>query len=459
MEKSPQQTPTLKLQRLALVYLAAFWLIGLALVYWSAGAGPAILQRDDNPRLVEAALRLQRGRILDVNREVLAYSGGPVNRQQRFYPIATIGPAVGYYSFRHGTAGIEEGYDAVLRGETDDPWLLWRRELLNQPQVGRDVRLTLHAQWQQKAGELLADQSGALVLLALPDRAAAGSDVAILALVSHPDYDPNQLEARFETLMADPRAPLLNRVTQGQYQPGMLLQPFILATALAQQELRLGDSPANVDDAVTLNGHQLVCAGDPLAPATWADVLYHACPAPMLPLVAALGVERLTAALTAFGLTRAPDLRIATAAPPERVVDDLLLAGIGQDVLTVTPLQLGLAWAALANEGEVPQPRLVTAVQDESGGWLAHLAKPPQGTAVRPDVARAILDSLPRHEGRIEFSALVLSGPEGATHGWYLALAPATNPRYALVVVTEGSRDIALAQQVGRALLQIVLTD
>jgi cell division protein FtsW (lipid II flippase) len=447
-----------RLQRLGLVYLAAFLLVGVALVYWSVGAAPAILQRDDNPRQVEALLRIRRGSILDVEREVLAHSIGPADRVQRIYPVADIGPAVGYYSVRHGTAGIEQGFDALLRGEAPDYWSQFWRETLHRPQVGRDVRLTLHASKQRAAGALLADQAGAAILLALPDRAAAVTDAAILAMVSHPSYDPNQLEAQFEALRADERAPLLNRATQGQYQPGMVVQPFILATAVEQNTILLRDEVDGTTAPLSVNGQNVTCQTPPPAEATWVDVLRHACPAPMLALAAELGVEQLQAALVGFGLTSVPDLGIATAPAPETILADLFLAAAGQDVLTVTPLQVSLALAALANEGEVPQPRLVAAVQEWDGRWQPVAPKAPFGTAVSPAVAAVILGSLPRADDRIEFATLVLSGPEGSTNGWYLGLAPASRPRYAVVVVIEGSDNIFAAQRAGRALLRTAMT-
>jgi cell division protein FtsI/penicillin-binding protein 2 len=442
-----------KLQQVALIYLAAFLLVGAALVYWSVGAGPAILRREDNPRQVEAELRIQRGRILDVNQNVLAYSGGPANRVQRLYSEAGSGPAVGYYSWRHGTAGIEEGFDDVLRGEAPDYWSQFWRETLHRPQVGRDVRLTLYAPLQEEAGTLLGDEAGAVILLALADPAGGVTDAAILAMASHPNYDPNLLEAQFEALLADERAPLLNRVTQGRYQPGMVVQPFILAAAVAQNTILLRDQVNGADQVVSVNGESVTCEKSPPEEPTWADVLRYACPAPMLALATQMGVDRLQAVFVSFGFTSVPDLRLATAPPPETIVADPFLAAVGQDVLTVTPLQVSLAWAALATQGQMPQPRLVEAVQDWDGDWQRLAPKVAMDTGISEAAAAAILAALPSDGDHVEIATLVLSGPEGSTNGWYLGLAPADRPRYAVVVVIEGSDNVLEAQVVGQTML------
>jgi cell division protein FtsI/penicillin-binding protein 2 len=247
-------------------------------------------------------------------------------------------------------------------------------------------------------------------------------------------------------------------VTQGRYQPGMVVQPFILATAVEQNTILLRDEVNGADQVVSVNGESITCQSPPPPEAMWADVLRHACPAPMLALAPGMGVEQLQAALVGFGLTSVPDLRLATAPPPETIMADPFLAAAGQDVLTVTPLQVSLAWAALANLGAVPQPRLVAAVQDWDGRWQPVAPKAPLGPAVSPAAAAAILAALPRADDRIEFATLVLSGPEGSTNGWYLGLAPAARPRYAVVVVIEGSDNIFAAQRAGRALLRTAMT-
>ena len=109
-----------QLHKMQRAILLGFLAIALSLVFWAVVRSEAILARDDNPRLVEAELRIQRGRILDRNGTVLAETIGEPDALIRSYPFPTIGPAVGYYSFRHGTAGIEAGFEAVLRGEDDE---------------------------------------------------------------------------------------------------------------------------------------------------------------------------------------------------------------------------------------------------------------------------------------------------------------------------------------------------
>ncbi len=448
-----------RLRRLNLAILLAFAGIGLSLVYWSTIRAQDILSRPDNPRLVEAELRIQRGRILDSLDRTLAETTGAPGLLERHYPYAAAAPAVGYYSLRHGTAGIEEGLDADLRGETEDWHIQLQRSLLHTPQVGRDVRLTLDAAWQQTAHALLGEQRGAVLLFTL-------SDSAIRVMVSHPTYDPNQLDSEFESLAADENAPLLNRATQGQYQPGLALQPFILAGAAATGRLSLDNIVSDGAAAVEILGNVLTCVGEPAETMRLADALRYACPAPMLTVLNVLQAADLQQIFIDFGLTSAPELPLVVETPLSNPPVDMRLSILGQENLTVTPLQVGVAWMALGNQGILNQPRLVAAITADTGGfrpaangvWQTYTKLSESRQVVPQHIAAAILAALPRHENIIEHAVLALSGPGGSANGWYLALSPANDPQMALVVIIEETQDVAQAQQVGRALLDAVLS-
>lgn len=443
--------PSGRVDLLLYAIIVAFLAMAGGLVYWGLVRGPTVLGRDDNPRRVEAGLRIQRGSIFDRNGALLAESVGAPGPVTRRYPLPDIGPAVGYYSFRYGVSGIEESYDGYLRGESDDVWGEALRQWLHRPQVGRDVRLTLDAERQIRADALLGEQAGALILLKLPE---GNGSSEILAMVSNPGYDPNLLRLQFEELAADASAPLLNRATQGRYQPGLATQPFLLAQAVERGFISLDEPVERANRAIYINGAATMCATLPPEEATWADALAHRCPGPMLDLAERMGLAELATALAAFGLTEPPDIPLATSQGLTEPLRDARLTAIGQDNLVLTPLQVAVAWAALAGNGRLPTLQLVSATQDGDGNWQMAEVVMGEETAVRPPIAGQILQALPEWNGIREFSALALSGPEGGANSWYLGLYPADNPAYAVVVALEGAADLALAEQIGREVLR-----
>lgn len=435
-----------RVQHLLTAVIIGYLLVVGMLIYWGIGQASTILSREDNPRLVEAELRIQRGQILDRNGTVLAESIGADDNQTRYYPLINAGPAVGYYSFRHGTSGVEEGYDALLRGDISNEWAEQIRQLLHEPQSGQNIQLTLDAQLQQAADQLLGQKEGAVLLLEIPTG-------HILAMASHPDYNPNLLDEQFEALTEAENAPLLNRAVQGQYQPGSVLQPFIVAAALEQNLLALTDVVEHPNRAVAVDGQTLQCATAVPEPATWIDVLHHRCPGPIQALADQLGITGLESIFAQFGFSQTPELPLNTELTDVEPMADPLLAGIGQENLVLSPLQIAQAWQLLGNNGRVTPPSLVSHIQTADGSWQETPA--PEQTEQRILSARTLneMQAALKQDGRIEFSTSVLSGPDGNRNSWYLGLAPATNPRYLAVVIIENSDDVPAVETVGRGVL------
>jgi peptidoglycan glycosyltransferase len=439
-----------RIRHLILIIVLGFFAIGVGMVYWAAIQAQTILVRDDNPRIVDKEIAIQRGSILSTNGEVLAETITDGAITKRIYANGG-GPAVGYFSIRHGTSGVEESHDPILRGTSGDYWTdYWHYDLLNQPRFGQDIRLTLDERWQRAGDQLMGDQSGAVLMISLPE-------MAIRAMVSKPDYDPNFLDNDFDNLIGDFNAPLLNRVTQGQYQPGMTLQPFILAGALEQSLIELTDVVSEVNQRVRINGEYIECYGNIDGSSGWKEILEGACPGPNQDIAIDLGEEAMEQIFLDFGLTNAPQSNNPVDQVSETVIEDLLLSAVGYDRLIISPLELGLAFSVLGNEGKLIESQLVDAIQGISGEW--HLPDGDQtvSSAISPETANAIRGLLPIDRGIAEFNTSVISGPESTNNSWYLALAPASDPLYAVVVVVENSDDPDDSKRVGRSLLRNVL--
>ncbi len=454
MNRSTFHARSQRLLRLTAVLLAAFLLMGAALLFWSVWRAPAILARDDNPRLIEAERRIQRGQILDQHGAILATNVGPADNLRRFYPLPAGSHAVGFSSLQYGTDGAEEGFDAHLRGDSNDYWAnFWRRQL-HLPQIGQDVRLTLDADLQAAAVELLNGRTGALLVLeTCPNQATCTPKIR--AMTSQPGYDANRIDDQFEQLGVDPGAPLLNRAAQGQYQPGLLLQPLILSAALDQGLITLNDPASDPNREVQVGDTPTRCTTPPPDPAVWADVLRHQCPGPMQALADRLGKAGLDKIFNDFGLLNDPPLPIRTQTIRDEPLADPLLAGIGQDNLTVTPLQIGLAMSALGGNGRIAPPQLATEISHSKGKWQSFdYCKMTavdcdlynQNTNISASSARAIQNVLAQNGEGHEFSAPVLSGPQGSINSWYIGwLTDAV-----IVIVLEGNENVAEVEEIGR---------
>jgi len=426
--------------------------------YWAVVRTDELDARSDNPRQVLYEQQIVRGRILDRAGVVLAdaeiASDGTVERRN---PVPEAAPAVGYASLRHGTGGIEAAFDADLRGEVGrGDWQAAWEELLHHPPHGHDVQLTLDATLQIDAQRALEGHAGAVVLL----DATTGE---VLALASAPTFDPERLEAEWEALREDPAAPLVNRATQGLYQPGSALQTVIAAEALRNETIDLSVSVSGATATLSVNGTRVGCSEvlSPSEEATLASAYAAACPAPFADLGERLGTAGLEAAVDHWALTAPPSLGIPTEATDwsgETVSTTAALRAeaIGQGRLTVSPLHVALIAGTLANEGKMPVPRLVLGVQDAEGGWREQSSDGEARPVLAPDDARALVDAWHRYEGTVAGHwGVAVAGQERPPHAWFIGVAPTDGQiRYAIAVLIEHAASPETAANVGTALLK-----
>jgi peptidoglycan glycosyltransferase len=442
--------------RTAAAILLALALLAAVCAYWTVVRADWLVAREDNPRRVSYERRIVRGRILDREGRVLAsVQVGPGGVVTRTYPVPEAAPVVGYASLRYGTGGIEAAFDEVLRGEAGrSAWEEGWADLVHRPPRGRDVQLTLDAGLQRLAQDALVGEAGAVVLLDVETG-------QVLAMASAPTFDPARLEESWEALREDPGAPLVNRATQGLYQPGGALQSVIVAEALGQgliEDLQVSVS-SEITKTVPVDGARVGCIVAPEEPYTLASAYAAACPAPVGSLGERLGRDGLAEGVQHWRLTVPPSLPIPTEAADWRreAISSTRDEAIGQGALTVSPLQMALVAAAVANEGRMPAPRLRLREVSASGEAEAILA---------PGVARELLGAWrrwepgPSGEGRAKGHRGVALAGEGEPHAWFMGIAPATGqPVYAIAVLIERAANPQTAVDVGVALLQAAIEE
>lgn len=448
-----------QIEALGRALATCFLLMALGLGYWGIVRAPALAARDDNPRRIEAERRIRRGDIYDREGRLLVRSeqeaGGAWNR---VYLVPAAAPVVGFASINYGTTGIEGAYDLELRGERSrTPTEQIFDRLLHVYSSGVPMRLTLDLEAQQAAYEALGERTGAVVLLDV----RSGE---LLAMVSKPTFDPNSLEEDWPDLQFDPDKPMLNRPAQGLYPPGVVFETVTLAAIL--EEGLAGPTTVFTDNlGVILELEPPVsCPADPPQGAfTLSDAYTWPCSVLFARLGLVLGGEQLADYATRLGVGRPLDLPLdlATGQVLERGVWTPLLAArtaMGQGEVLVTPLEMALVTAAIANDGVQPVPRLVldvgpTPVPAVQGRQVLSAETARQIKAI---MARAAADALVVDDiaGR---AAATESGLPGAPlHSWFIGFTPVESPRYAIVVLVEygnGGWDVAapIALQVLRA--------
>jgi cell division protein FtsW (lipid II flippase) len=215
----PQTRLYLQLGGLLLAGVAA---AGVLAGWWMVYRGPSLVTRTDNPRRAIADRTVRRGALLDRGDIPINETVGQAGAYMRQYNYPPLAPVVGYDDPIYGQSSLEADLDDYLSGWRGNPGLMvwWEHLLYGQPTPGLDVRLSIDLRLQRTADDLLGDRHGALVLI----NAQSGE---ILAIASHPSFDPNSLQADWQTLIEAADTPLLDRASLGSYPTGASLAAFI----------------------------------------------------------------------------------------------------------------------------------------------------------------------------------------------------------------------------------------
>ena len=439
LKHSPGNDPPIQL--LSTLILAALGVLAALSGWWGIAARERLLARPENPRPAISDLYSRRGSILDINSQELVSSQGKPGEYLRVVHYPPLAATLGYSQIFYGQSGLEAGLNQTLRGLTGSSPLTvqWHELVYGQSPPGRDVRLTLDLSVQQQADILFENEKGALVVL-------NPNDGAVRALVSHPYFDPNQMEMEFENWLSDENAPLLNRVTQGQYPPAAALGPFLLASVGAQQ---LPALPAS--QSIVVEESQWECSLTP-AELTWGAVIAAGCPAAIITLANALPTGEFSAMYRSFGFEETIDLPLP-AAQPQPLEPDIQVQKIlfGQDQLVVSPLQMALAAARLTT-GKAIRPRLVDAIHDPQLGWTPWPEEetlPGPAAPFNPNVLLLLKGS-----NNLTWENLASSQSDNAGTAWYLAgsLPGWEKEPFVLVIALENSSPLT-AQTIGRQIL------
>ena len=387
-----------------------------------------------------------------------------------------------------GQAGVESRYNRALMGRDG-----YRRVIVNSrglevaeadhkpPVDGPSLALTLDASLQGAVERAFAGRAGAAIVL-------DPRNGEILAMTSTPAYDPNDFTTGIEPqlwdrLTGDPQTPLMNRVIQGQYAPGSTFK-VVMATAALEEGVITPSTTffcpghlavyGTVFRCMARGGHGVVDVRRAIAVS--CNVFFYQ-------IGIRLEIDRIAAWAKRLGLGSPTGIDLPHelgGLMPSRewklrvqktpwYAGETVSVAIGQGQVSVTPLQLVRAVAAIANGGYLVRPHLVKGAEAD---------QPPQALGIRPETLAIVREGMQAvvAQGtgwRARLSRVHVCGKTGSAqvvarsrlerapddprllpHGWFVAFAPAEAPEIALAVLIEhGGSGGGSAAPVARSIL------
>jgi peptidoglycan glycosyltransferase len=490
-----------QISRLAIVALLLLASLILATTYWQSWAAPSLAAKQDNAIQRVAQFRIRRGLIyaadgktvLAANRTVKA--GGQTLYFRRYPTHGLASQTVGYSTQGRSRAGIERQENAYLTASNANLGTIFDKlteNLKGATVKGNNLVLNLRVNAQKIAETALRGKCGAAVVL----NPKTGQ---VYVMASSPGYDPNKIESGkgYASILRSPSAcpgsssPLYNRATQGLYPPGSTFKTVTAAAAL-DSGVYTPDSKFYDPGYCTEYGQRVSNAGNPEAPEQFGNVNFvqayqHSINAVFCQVGMKLGAQRLVDKAKEFGLYSRPPIELPSNSVSESGefdqkkqtfftdagrMDPGRLA-FGQDKLLVTPLQMALVAAAVANNGTIMEPHLVWKVTSPGGGTVVKVDPHAWKHAMKPSTAAAL---------NVMMQAVVTGGTgtsaqipgikvagktgtaeTGANHvydAWFIFFAPADNPVVAGAVVVEHSVNGfggAVAAPIAKQLMQAIL--
>jgi penicillin-binding protein 2 len=412
---------------------------------------------------------------------LLGYVGEVTARDLSRLPDYRMGDEIGKF-------GLERSWEDTLRGDSGGQEievdavgrrLRLLREIPEKP--GDSIVMSIDLDLQQVAEQAIGERAGALV-------AIDPNTGYILAMASHPSFDPNTFaggitSAQWRALTTDPSHPLENRATQGTYPPG---STFKIVDSIAALEDRAITPVTTFGCAggIYFGGREYRCwRRQGHGTLAIHRAIVESCDVFFYNVGERLGVDRIAAWAHALGLGKKTGIGldnekqgiIPSSAWKQRRYHErwypaeTLSVAIGQGYVSVTPLQLAELAAEVANGGTLYKPQFVKEI-DALDGAAVKVFPPIVQSHVRidPQVLEQVRDAMAgvvnapdgtAHGARLD--NVVVAGKTGTAqvikeaqgvrmketegpekyrdHGWFIAYAPQDHPKIAIACIIEHS--------------------
>lgn len=435
------------------LFVAVFLGMMVYICHYSVTHKQELINNSYNGRQQMLTAKNVRGTIYASGGEILAQTlTNEEGEEERSYPYGNLfSHAVGYAS--HGRAGMEALGNYYLIHSNAPLSEKVADDMAGNKYPGDDVHTTLNVKLQEVADGALGVYRGAIIV-------SEPSSGKILAMVSKPDYDPNQIEEIWEDLMEDTESGvLLNRTTQGLYPPG---STFKIVTALEyirenpntyqNYSYQCAGSFSNGEDRINCYH------GQSHGSVNFSGSFAKSCNASFANMGLQLDKSRFQDTLKELLFNQELPLEISYSKSRIDVNEnspnsDMMQIAIGQGTTGMTPVHLNMITNAIANNGTLMKPYIIDYVENSTGTIIKQFS-PSSYKKLMTEEEAAVLKELMHgvvEEGtasRLKGLSYTAAGKTGSaeynrvkgdSHAWFTGFAPAEDPQISVTVIIEGA--------------------
>lgn len=463
------------IKRVLAVFLVCFIGLIVYITYFQVFKAEEIVESSYNKRILAERNSILRGTIYDRDMTALTKSEkvSTVNQKRTYTGGAAFAHVLGYINPVYGISGLEKEYDSILMG-TEAMDLSKFIESFKQEgdKVGYSIKTTLDSSLQKKSYELLEGNKGAIVAL----NPQTGE---VLAMVSRPSYDPNNLEKIWKSINTDKDIPLYNRAIMGLYPPG---STFKVVTSVSALENIPGVTERTFEDDGVLEFNKKESLqnydGHVYGNVNLKEAFYKSSNVVFGSLGMELGNSALKETAEKFYFNNtipSDDFTAKKSTFPSlksSEVGNIAQSAIGQGKVLATPMQMALVASTIANDGTMMKPFIVQDILKPNGENVKKIEPEELKQVTSKENARIIKDYMRAvvTEGTGGSAALdsvkvcgktgtAETGREGEEpHSWFIGFAPYDNPKVAVAVIVEnGGVGGGKATEIAREVLEEAL--
>jgi peptidoglycan glycosyltransferase len=447
------------IKKVMIVFLLLFVALITYLTIFFVVKGPEVVNSPYNKRLWAKRNEVLRGTIFDRNMKPLSVSSkGEGTAQNREYKGgAMFAHALGYMNAKYGLTGLENKYDKELMADNSISYKELLKLLINKgkekEKIGNSIKVTLDYDIQKAAYDQLGNNKGAVVAL----NPKTGE---ILAMVSKPSYDPNNLNDIWGSISTDNKnTPLLNRAVSGLYPPGSVFKVVTAVSALENIK-DIENRTFNDEGKIVFNDKYSLSnyGGSAYGNINLRDGFIKSSNVVFGTVAMELGNDKLKATAEKFffnkdvpkdGITiensKFPEI-------PKTEKGNIAQSGIGQSSILASPMQMALVASAIANNGVMMTPRIVDQVLTYEGEKVRSIDSKVATTVTTPEISNILKDYMKdvvtKGTGKnAAVSGVNVAGKTGTAdhtdndssepHSWFIGFAPYEDPQIAFAVIVE----------------------
>ena len=423
------------------------------IIHYSATNRQELINNSYNGRQQTLLAQNRRGSIYSAQGSVLARTTvDEEGNEKREYPYQNLfSHVVGYAT--NGRMGIEAQANYYLINSNAPLSQKAALDVSGEKYPGDDVYTTLNVELQQVASTALGIYQGAIIVTE-PDTGK------VLAMVSKPDFNPEEIPNIWEELIEDEESSiLLNRVTQGLYPPGSTFKIVTALEYIRENPDTYQNYSYNCTGAITRGEDRIQCYhGSVHGSVGFKKSFAKSCNTSFANIGLSLDKGAFADTLEDLLFNQSLSLSFNTGISRVEVSEktsesEMMQISIGQGTTSITPLQLNMITCAIANKGTLMKPYIIDYVQNSAGSKIKTFTPSVYGKLMETqeaEILRGLMSDVVE-EGtatRLKGLSYTAAGKTGSaeygtvkgdSHAWFTGFAPAEEPQVCVTIIIEGA--------------------